>query len=66
MVGTLPQSDDRMLYWARLKMTLALRQWVPQASLTTEQRAQLQWVLERASRGQYAMSFPSGAGIKRI
>ncbi|MEK2607058.1 hypothetical protein [Burkholderia arboris] len=66
VAGTLPQSDDRMLYWARLKMTLALRQWVPQASLTTEQRAQLQWVLERASRGQYAMSFPSGAGIKRI
>ncbi|MGS0896956.1 hypothetical protein ACVBGC_31145 [Burkholderia stagnalis] len=66
VTGTLPQGDDRMLYWARLKMTLALRQWVPQAALTVEQRAQLQWVLERASRGQYAMSFPSGANIKRI
>lgn len=64
--GTLPQSDDRMLYWARLKMTLALRQWVPQIPLTLQQRAQLQWVLERASRGQYAISFPAGAGIKRI
>ncbi|WP_244119606.1 hypothetical protein [Burkholderia gladioli] len=64
--GTLPQSDDRMLYWARLKMTLALRQWVPQIPLTLQQRAQLQWVLERASRGQYAIAFPSGAGIKRI
>lgn len=66
VTGTLPQGDDRMLYWARLKMTLALRQWVPQASLTIEQRAQLQWVLERASRGQYSISFPSGPNIKRI
>ncbi|WP_322074785.1 hypothetical protein [Burkholderia cepacia] len=66
VAGTLPQSDDRMLYWARLKMTLALRQWVPQVALTIEQRAQLQWVLERASRGQYAMSFPSGSNVKRI
>ncbi|WP_323120527.1 hypothetical protein [Burkholderia alba] len=64
--GTLPQSDDRMLYWARLKMTQALRQWVPQATLTSLERAQLQWVLERASRGQYALQFPAGPGVRRI
>jgi hypothetical protein len=64
--GSLPQSDDRMLYWARLQMTLALRQWVPQFSLSLHERAQLQWVLEKASRGQYAIRFPAGGNIKRI
>ncbi|WP_175966524.1 hypothetical protein [Burkholderia sp. BCC0322] len=64
--GTLPRSDDRMLYWARLKMTQILRQWVPQITLTTFERAQLQWVLERASRGQYAIQFAPGKGVKRI
>ncbi|MGF6649508.1 hypothetical protein OKW34_000070 [Paraburkholderia youngii] len=64
--GTLPRSDDRMLYWARLKMTRVLRQWAPQVTLTTFERAQLQWVLERASRGQYAIQFAPGKGVKRI
>jgi hypothetical protein len=64
--GSLPRSDDRMLYWARLQMTLALRQWVPQFSLSLHERAQLQWVLEKASRGQYAIQFPAGSKIKRI
>ena len=64
--GSLPPSDDRMLYWARLQMTLALRQWVPQFSLSLHERAQLQWVLEKASRGQYAIQFPAGSKIKRI
>ncbi|AEK60516.1 hypothetical protein [Collimonas fungivorans] len=64
--GSLPQSDDRMLYWARLHMTLALRQWLPQIPLTLHQRSQLQWLLEKSSRGQYAIQFPSGKNIKRI
>jgi pyrrolidone-carboxylate peptidase len=66
VVGTLPQSDDRMLYWAHLQMTLALRQWVPQVAFSTQQRAQLQWLLEKSSRGQYSIAFPAGANIKRI
>lgn len=66
VTGDLPRSDDRMLYWARLKMTLALRQWQPAFALSDAQREQLQWTLERASRGQLSMQFPSGPGFKRI
>lgn len=64
--GTLPKSDDRMLYWARLTMTHALRQWKPDFALSDEQRAALHNEFERASRGQYAIDFPEGAGHKRI
>ncbi|MET3495952.1 hypothetical protein [Variovorax boronicumulans] len=64
--GTLPKSDDRMLYWARLTMTLALRQWTPDFPLTDDQRAALQNEFERASRGQYAIDFPEGPQYKRI
>ena len=64
--GSLPQSDDRMLYWARLTMTFALRQWKPDFPLDDAQRAALENEFERASRGQYAIDFPEGAGHKRI
>jgi hypothetical protein len=64
--GTLSKSDDRMLYWARLTMTLALRQWKPDFPLTDDQRAALQNEFERASRGQYAIDFPEGPKYKRI
>lgn len=64
--GSLPQSDDRMLYWARLTMTFALRQWKPDFPLDDAQRAALENEFERASRGQYAIDFPEGTGHKRI
>ncbi|UIF87623.1 hypothetical protein [Cupriavidus sp. UYPR2.512] len=64
--GTLPKSDDRMLYWARLTMTLALRQWKPDFALSDEQRAALEQTFERASRGQDAIDFPEGVRYKRI
>lgn len=64
--GTLAKSDDRMLYWARLTMTLALRQWKPEFALTDAQRAALESEFERASRGQLSIDFPEGAGYKRI
>lgn len=64
--GSLPKSDDRMLYWARLTMTLALRQWKPDFALTDDQRAALQVEFEKASRGQYAIDFPEGPKYKRI
>ncbi|WP_269759088.1 hypothetical protein [Variovorax sp. E3] len=64
--GSLPRSDDRMLYWARLTMTLALRQWKPDFPLTDDQRAALQNEFERASRGQYAIDFPEGPKYKRV
>lgn len=63
---TLPQSDDRPLYWARLTMTLALRQWKPDFPLTEDQRAALQNEFEKASRGQLSIDFPEGPKYKRI
>lgn len=65
-VGTLPRSDDRMLYWARLTMTRSLRQWQPSFEMTEEQREELQWQFERASRGQYDIDLPEGDQYKRI
>ena len=64
--GDLPRSDDRPLYWARLTMTRALRQWQPSFDLTAEQRAELIWEFERTSRGQYDIDFPAGPRIKRV
>lgn len=57
---TAPRSEDRMLYWARLQMSKALRQWTPEWSLSDEQRESLQWELERSSRGQRDIDFPQG------
>ena len=65
--GTLPASDDRPLYWARLTMTKALRQWMPSGfTLTPEQRAELHKQLDRHSRGQHDIKFPSSGKYKRI
>lgn len=58
--STLSNSDDRMLYWARVQMTKALRQWQPSFALTPEQGADLQLQLERSSRGQYDLDLPAG------
>jgi hypothetical protein len=56
----LPNSDDRMLYWARVQMTKVLRQWKPAFALTDAQKEELQWQFERSSRGQYDITFPTG------
>ena len=64
--GDLPRSDDRPLFWARLQMTRALKQWIPRFALTSEQRAGLEWTLERASRGQLDIHFPHGRHVKRM
>ena len=58
--STLPASDDRMLYWARVQMTKVLRQWDPEFALTATQEAALQWEFERSSRGQYDIALPAG------
>ncbi|WP_198299089.1 hypothetical protein [Bordetella genomosp. 13] len=57
---TLPQSDDRMLYWTRVQMTKTLRQWAPEWGLSASQMSDLQWEFERASRGQYDIALPEG------
>jgi pyrrolidone-carboxylate peptidase len=64
--GDLPRSDDRPLYWARLSMRKALRQWQPGFAMTAEERAALIYEFERHSRGQYDIDFPGGPVQKRI
>ncbi|MCT9004088.1 pyroglutamyl peptidase [Streptomyces rhizosphaerihabitans] len=68
--GDLSRDDDRPLYWARLGMTREVREWEPGFGLTEAQRARLLDGLERSSRGQNAVRFPSRtgprAGMKRI
>lgn len=58
--GTLPVTDDRPLYWARLQLTKALRQWVPSFALSDERRSRLIGLLDRSSRGQDSVRFPRG------
>lgn len=62
----LDRTDDRPLYWARLALTKALRQWTPGFTLSAQDRAGLVAALERASRGQDTVNFPAGKGIHRI
>ncbi|MFF4268550.1 pyroglutamyl peptidase [Streptomyces sp. NPDC001536] len=64
--GDLSRDDDRPLYWARLGMTREVRTWEPGFGLGDEQRAALLDELERTSRGQSAIRYPSGKGIKRV
>ncbi|MFD3842412.1 pyroglutamyl peptidase [Streptomyces sp. NPDC058642] len=64
--GDLSRDDDRPLYWARLGMTRQVRTWDPGFGLGDGQRAALLDELERSSRGQTAIRYPSGKGIKRI
>jgi len=62
----LPRDDDRPLYWARLRMALALRQWMPSFPLGAADRAELQRRLEYASRGITSTSFGGRAGVRRL
>ncbi|MEU5885487.1 pyroglutamyl peptidase [Streptomyces sp. NPDC047461] len=64
--GDLSRDDDRPLYWARLGMTREVRTWEPGFELGDRQRAALLDELERTSRGQTAIRYPSGKKIKRI
>ncbi|MFH9420684.1 pyroglutamyl peptidase [Streptomyces sp. NPDC017529] len=58
--GDLSRDDDRPLYWARLGMTKALREWQPAFRLSPGQRDALTGELERGSRGQDSMDLPAG------
>jgi pyrrolidone-carboxylate peptidase len=62
--GTLPVTDDRPLYWARLQLSRALRQWTPSFALSTAERASLLDGLERSSRGQDSISYPGS--VKKV
>src|SRR5438067_2743152 len=50
-VGNLPYSDDRPLYWTRLQVRAALRQWVAKFELSDADRADLITTFDKASRG---------------
>ncbi|WP_328503336.1 pyroglutamyl peptidase [Streptomyces sp. NBC_00457] len=64
--GDLSRDDDRPLYWARLGMTREVRTWEPAFGLSETQRARLLDELERNSRGQTAIRYPQGKGMKRV
>ncbi|MFC8918648.1 pyroglutamyl peptidase [Streptomyces sp. NPDC057116] len=64
--GDLARDDDRPLYWARLAMTRELRTWEPDFALSPQARARLVERLETSSRGQDAIRFPAGRGVKRV
>ncbi|MET7455455.1 pyroglutamyl peptidase [Streptomyces sp. NPDC005574] len=64
--GDLSRDDDRPLYWARLAMTREVRAWQPKFALGDARRAALLGALERTSRGQTAIRYPHGGGVKRI
>ncbi|MFC4534500.1 pyroglutamyl peptidase [Sphaerisporangium dianthi] len=64
--GDLSRDDDRPLYWARLGMTGVLRRWRPAFELSGPGREKLLHRLERGSRGQDAIRFTGGKGVKRV
>jgi hypothetical protein len=65
-VGDLPYSDDRPLYWERLQVRAAIRQWMPKFNLSDAERADLITAFDRASRGMFDIKFPAGKGVKRL
>jgi hypothetical protein len=64
--GSLPYSDDRPLYWTRLQVTAALRQWRPRFWLWLGDRYDVITTFDRASRGMFDINFPSGRDVKRL
>jgi hypothetical protein len=58
VVGNLPYSDDRPLYWARLQTRAALRQWIPRFALSADERTDLITTFDKASRGMFDIDFP--------
>lgn len=64
--GTLPRSDDRALYWARLQMQAALAQWTQSFALTADQLASLSETLEEWSRGEHEIGYPTGPNVRRL
>jgi pyrrolidone-carboxylate peptidase len=65
-MGTLDRYDDRPLYWARLQMTKALRQWQPSFAVDSAARTALLTAFDHGSRGLDSDRLPTGNGIKKI
>jgi hypothetical protein len=58
--------DDRALYWARLSMSLTLRQWRPAFAVDQATRDRLFKKLEETSRGITSIAFAPPSGTKRL
>ena len=58
--------DDRPLYWARLHLTKALRQWTPRTAISAADRAALVESVDRTSRGVTDVRFPAQPGVRKI
>ncbi|MCZ2857177.1 hypothetical protein [Blastococcus sp. VKM Ac-2987] len=66
-IGTIDRYDDRPLYWARLHMTRALRQWEAPVDVSGIQRNALVHILDYASRGITSIEWPEDSeGAKRV
>ncbi|HEY0358694.1 MAG TPA: hypothetical protein VGD11_08930 [Mycobacteriales bacterium] len=66
-LGTIDRYDDRPLYWARLYLTRAVREWKAPVPVTTTQRNGLVQILDRASRGIDSIAWPAvPRGAKRV
>jgi pyrrolidone-carboxylate peptidase len=58
--------DDRPLYWARLAMAQALRQWQPAFTATDEDRSGWQKRFEYSTRGITTSEFAATAGTRKL
>ncbi len=61
-IGTIDRYDDRPLYWARLYMTRAVRQWEAPVEVSVGQRNALVHMLDYASRGITSIDWPEEPG----
>jgi pyrrolidone-carboxylate peptidase len=52
-----PNTDDRPLYWARLRMAAIVRAFVPKYRMSAMEKQQLLDILEAASRGRTDIDF---------
>ena len=59
-------TDDRPLYWSRLQLARALRQWQPRFQLSAIQRESLLDLLEQSSRGMDTATFRNRPDEKKI
>ncbi|MDP9792261.1 pyrrolidone-carboxylate peptidase [Catenuloplanes nepalensis] len=64
--AALPADDDRPLYWARLALTRALRQWTPSFSHSADERAAWEKRLEYSSRGLTSSAFRPLPGVRKL
>ncbi len=65
-LGSIDKADDRPLYWARLQMSKALRQWTPRFPLPAPARADLLKTFDAGARGLDDSRFPSGPKLRRV